>query len=80
MLILSTHAREAVEKRELATSWIERTIASPDFRRVDPRHPSLTRSYKAIDEARGKILRVVHRPIGNDIIVVTAHFDRDARP
>jgi hypothetical protein len=42
--------------------------------------PTLTRSFKAIGEAGGRILRVVHRGDGNDIAVVTVHFDRDAKP
>jgi Domain of unknown function (DUF4258) len=80
MLRLTKHAEEAVEKRELAVAWIERTVAAPDFTHVDPQDPMLTRSFKAIDEAGGRILRVVHRPEGADILVVTVHFDRDAKP
>jgi hypothetical protein len=79
MIILSKHAEEAVEKRNLRFDWIERVLAEPDFAHPDP-DPTLTRSFKAIVEARGKILRVVHRPEGNDILVVTIHFDRDAKP
>jgi uncharacterized protein DUF4258 len=79
MLILTKHAQEAVDKRKLAVEWIERTVAAADFRKPDP-DPALTRSFKAIREAGGRILRVVHRPQGNDILIVTVHFDRDARP
>jgi len=52
----------------------------PDFNAIDPGDPTLMRSFKAIDEACGRILRVVHRAEGNDIVIVTVHFDRDARP
>jgi hypothetical protein len=79
MLIPTIHAREAVEKRVLNSEWIERAIATPDFTHPDP-DPTLTRSFKAIVEAAGRILRVVHRPEGNDILVVTVHFDRNAKP
>ncbi|MFZ2004090.1 MAG: hypothetical protein WAV02_03320 [Stellaceae bacterium] len=51
MIRLSIHAQEALEERNLASSWIERTIAAPDFQRADPNDPSLTRSFKAIAEA-----------------------------
>jgi len=52
----------------------------PDFNAIDPGDPTLMRSFKAIDEACGRILRVVHRAEGNDTVIVTVHFDRDARP
>ena len=74
------HAQEALEKRAIALAWVEQAVAVPDFSRPDPHRPGITRSYKTIDEADGRILRVAHRPIGNDILVVTAHFDRNAQP
>ena len=80
MIRLSKHAEEAVEKRDLDIDWIERTISVADFARIDPHDPTLTRSFKSIAEAGRRILRVVHRPEGPDILVVTAHFDRDAKP
>ena len=79
MIRLSKHAQEALDKRNILVAWVERTLAAPDFAHPDPGDPSLTRSFKAIDEAGGRILRVVHRPDGNDILVATVHFDRGAR-
>jgi hypothetical protein len=79
MIRRTKHAEEAIEKRKIALDWIERAIAMPDFTGPDPSDPALTRSYKAIDEAGGRILRVVHRPDTDDIVIVTVHFDRDAR-
>jgi hypothetical protein len=79
MLRLTKYAEESVEKRNIALDWINRAIAAPDYSEADPNDPTLTRSFKAIDEAARRILRVVHRPQGDDILVVTAHFDRSAR-
>lgn len=79
MVRLSKHMQEALDRRYIALEWVERTLDTPDFARPDPNDPSLTRSFKAIDEAGGRILRVVHRPDGDDILVVTVHFDRGAR-
>ena len=45
----------------------------------DPRHPDRIRSYKAIAEHGGRVLRVVHRPEGDDILIITVHFDRRSR-
>lgn len=79
MIRLSKHAQEALDRRNIAFEWVERTLAAPDFTGPDPNDPSLTRSFKAIDEAGGRILRVVHRPDGDDILVATVYFDRGAR-
>ena len=46
---------------------------------IDPSDPSLTRSYRAIPQFGGRILRVVHRPDDDDIFVVTAHWDRGGK-
>jgi Domain of unknown function (DUF4258) len=80
MIRLTRQAEEAIEKRNIALDWIDRTIAMPDFTAIDPGDPTLIRSFKAIGEAGGRILRVVHRAEGNDIVIVTVHFDRDAKP
>jgi hypothetical protein len=79
MIRVTKHAREAVHVRNISLAWIEATVSSPDFAVTDPRHPERTRSYKAIAEFGGRVLRVVHRPDGDDIVVITVHFDRGAR-
>jgi hypothetical protein len=80
MIRLTKHAQEAIDKREIAMAWVERAIVAPDFARADPRRPAVNRSYKSISEAGGRILRVAHSPDGDDILVITVHFDRNARP
>jgi hypothetical protein len=67
MIVLTKHAVEAVEKRKLDPGWIDRTVATPDFTRLDPDDPTLTRSFKSIDEVNGRILRVVHRAEGTTL-------------
>jgi hypothetical protein len=79
MIRFTRHAQEAIFKRSIAISWIEAAINAPDCAERDPRHPERTRSYEAIVEFGGRVLRVVHRPDGADIIVITVHFDRGAR-
>ena len=79
MIRLSLHAQEWIERRSLSLQWIEAAVEHPDRRMPDPRTPGLTRSYKSIREAGGRVLRVVHRPEGNDVLIVTAHFDRGAK-
>jgi hypothetical protein len=79
MLRLTKHAQEALGVRNIAFAWIEQAVTSPDFVEADPRRPGRTRSYKAIAEFGGRVLRVVHRPEGDDIVIITVHFDRGAR-
>jgi hypothetical protein len=79
MIRFTKHAEEAIGVRSIALSWVEEAVSSPDFVKVDPRYQDRTRSYKAIAECGGRVLRVVHRAEGGDIVIITAHFDRGAR-
>ena len=79
MIRLTKHVQEAAGARNIALAWIEATVTLPDYVAPDPRHPDRTRSYKAIAEQDGRTLRVVHRFEGDDIVIITAHFDRGTR-
>jgi hypothetical protein len=79
LIRFSKHAREAIEMRDIALHWIEATVSAPDSVEPGPRYPDRMRSYKAIIERGGQVLRVVHRPDGDDIVIITAHFDRGAK-
>ena len=79
MIRLTKHAQEAINLRDIAVDWIETAVSTPDWIEPDPRHPDRTRSYKAIEEYGARVLRVVHRPEGDDIVIITVHFDRGAR-
>jgi hypothetical protein len=78
MIKLTQHAHTETARRGIRLAWIEAALTTPDRIMQDP-DPTLTRSYKAITQFGGRVLRVVHRPDGNDILIVTAHFDRGAR-
>jgi hypothetical protein len=80
MIRLTRHAAEAMEIRSIALAWIEATLRSPDWSDIDPRYPDRHRSFKAIDDFGGRVLRVVYRLDGPDIVVITVHPDRNARP
>ena len=65
-------------QRRIPSAWIEAAVAAPDAVEADPSDPALTRCYKTIPEAEGRVLRVVWRREGTDILVITAFLDRDA--
>lgn len=76
---LSKHTSDEMAGRGIRLAYIEAAISLPDRVGADPSDPSLTRSFKSISAFGGRMLRVVHRPDGADIFVVTAHWDRGAR-
>jgi Domain of unknown function (DUF4258) len=78
-LILTGHMRDKDAERLIPLEWIERTVREPDWTTPCPKDAALTRCYRRIAEAGGRVLRVVHRPEGNDILIVTAFLDRGAR-
>jgi hypothetical protein len=78
VLRLSVHVQSRILERALELAWIEAAIASPDRRAVDP-DPTLSHSFKAIAAFGGRVLKPGHRAEGQDVLVVTAHFDRRAR-
>jgi hypothetical protein len=77
-IILSVHAAEAIALRGIESAWVEATISDPDRTEPDPR-PGRTRSFKAIAAFGGRVLRVVHRPADDGVMVITTYFDRGAK-
>lgn len=79
MIKLSKHTADEMGKRRILLRYIEATLGFPDRVVQDPTDPALRRSYRIIPEFGNRMLRVVHRPEGDDIFVVTAHWDRGAK-
>ncbi len=77
MIVLTDHALDMLAERGVALDWVVDTISAPD--RVQAQ-PGKTYSFRAISAAGGKTLKVVHRRAGDDILVITVHFDRNAKP
>lgn len=80
MIRYSKHAREAMSSRGISAEWVESAIMFADRRERGPKHPERTRSFKAIADFGDRILRVVHRPDDANIVIITVHFDRSAKP
>ena len=78
MIRFTKHAQEAISVRAIAIDWIEAVVSVPDWIEPDPRHSDRTRSYKAIG-IWWLHSAVVHRPEGDDIVIITVHVDRGAR-
>ena len=79
MLILTKHAQQNVARDGLDLAWIEATITKRQHEDRDPKDATLRRAWRSVPQRGGHVLRVVFRPAGTDIVVVTAFFDRGAR-
>lgn len=79
MIKLTVHARQRMALYNIAFELIEATVTAPDWIAPD-RRPGITRSFKMVPERGGRVLRVAHRPDGQDLLVLSAHFDRGAKP
>jgi Domain of unknown function (DUF4258) len=79
MIKLSKHTADEMAGRGILFAYIEAALTAPDRVVLDATDPALSRSYKLIPEFGNRVLRVVHRPDGADIFVVTAHWDRGAK-
>lgn len=77
-LILTKHAQDNVALYGLDPIWIEAVLVAPQHADRDPADPVLFRVWRRIPERGGRALRVVYRPAGADMVVVTAFFDRGA--
>ena len=74
-VILSQHTM----RRNIPRAYIEAVLANPAYTTLDRKDPALSCSFGPIPAFGNRMLRVVHRPEGADIFVVTAHWDRGAR-
>jgi hypothetical protein len=74
--VLTEHARDALEKREIALAWVERVLDAPEATEADPVDPDLEHRLAAIPERGNRVLRVILNPTTSPTRVVTAFFDR----
>jgi hypothetical protein len=78
-LRFTIHAQDAIEERALDIGWVERTVYEPEWSQPDPRRPEVERRFRAIPGFGGRILRVACIETAEEILILTAFFDRDAR-
>lgn len=76
----SAHAAHVIAHREIDPAWVKRALAAPAWRESDPGDPALRRAFAAVPERGGRYLRVVYSERPREWVIVTAFFDRDAKP
>jgi hypothetical protein len=77
-IVLSKHAQDMVDEREISRDWIEGVLRNPFFEEPDRRNPGAFRAYAPIPEFGNRMLRVVYYDNESEIRVVTLFFDRRA--
>lgn len=73
---LTRHATDMLEKREIAVAWVERVLREPERTETDSADPTLEHHLGRIADFDNRVLRVIVRPSGGYLLVVTAYFDR----
>ena len=73
---LTQHARDAMEKRQIAVAWVERVLARPEWTEPDPLDAALEHRLAAIPEFGNRGLRVIVNTSTAPPRVITAYFDR----
>jgi uncharacterized DUF497 family protein len=76
---LTEHAKEALTKRRVASEWLERTLANPQFVQPDPTDSSLEHRLAVIPEHGDRVLRVIVNTSVTPLRVVTLYFDRNMK-
>jgi hypothetical protein len=77
-LVFTIHASRRLLQRGIPKTWVEATITAPDWTVPDPVNPQLTRAFKRLPEAGGRVLRVVYLKEEDDFVIITAFPDRNA--
>lgn len=75
----TAHAMERMQGRDIEADWIEATIRSPEWVETDPSATDTKRFFSSGMAGDDRILRVVARVENEEMVVITAFFDRGAR-
>jgi hypothetical protein len=74
--MLTEHARDALQKRQIALAWVERALSTPEATEADPVDQDLEHRLARIPEFGNRVLRVIVNGKKTPPLVVTAFFDR----
>ena len=74
------HAGVAMSERSLNSEWVEAAVHNPQWVEADPDDPEVVRHFRTIPERGGRYLRVALVETAAEFRILTAFFDRRARP
>lgn len=74
------HVDHNPKRKPIKREWVEAAVRDPDWTEADPDDPEINRHFKRIYDAGGRYLRVPCAESDDEIRVITAFFDRGAKP
>ena len=74
--VLTEHARDALQKRQIQIAWLERAFSTPEITEADPVDSDLEHRLARIPEFANRVLRVIVNGKRTPPHVVTVFFDR----
>ncbi len=74
--VLTEHARDALEKRQIQIAWMEQALTAPEVTETDPVDAELEHRLARIPEFGHRVLRVIVNGKRTPPHVVTVFFDR----
>ena len=73
------YAVHAMAERMIPMKWVERVVAEPTLRMLDPNDPEVERFFRSIPERDNRILRVAVNTRVAPWRVVSVFFDRNMK-
>jgi len=74
--VLTDHARDALQKRQIQIAWLEQALTAPEVTEADPVDTELEHRLARIPAFGDRVLRVIINTRRTPSRVVTAFFDR----
>lgn len=74
--VLTEHARDALEKRQIALAWMERALTTPELTEADPVDSDVEHRLLRIAERANRVPRVIVNRKSTPMRIVTVFFDR----
>lgn len=74
--VLTEHAQDALEKRQIQIAWVEQAFSAPETTETDPVDSDLEHRLTRIPEFGNRVLRVVVNGKRTPPHIVTIFFDR----
>ncbi|MGC8906177.1 MAG: DUF4258 domain-containing protein [Desulfomonilaceae bacterium] len=74
--VLTQHARDALEKRQILLAWVEYVLDRPEWTEPDPVDRDLEHRLAAIPEFGNRVLQVIVNSTVTPPRIITAYFDR----
>jgi hypothetical protein len=75
---LSAHAKLQISDRKIELDWLLSVLRMPEFVRNDWRRPGVKLAFGRVPQFGNRWLRVAYMKKADEIVVVTAMFDRKA--